>query len=115
MTHKRNTSPLDTIGKQLPYTVPEDFFVQLEENIRLAVLPQPAKPRPHRSPRIGMAAKSCAAIAASLIALCILDTSVCHPASSGMAEVEQAFTNLSPEDQHYLLSVYQDDIFMNEP
>lgn len=115
MTKKRYTSPLDTIGKQMPYTVPEDFFGQLEEDIRQAVLPQPAKPRPHRFPRIGMAAKSCAAIAASLLALCILDTSVCHPASSGMAEVEQAFTNLSPEDQHYLLSVYQDDIFMNEP
>lgn len=115
MTHKRYTSPLDTIGKQLPYTVPEDFFGQLEKDIRQTVLQQPAKQRTHKLPHLGMAAKSCAAIAASLLVLCILDTSVCHPASSGMAEVEQAFTNLSPEDQHYLLSVYQDDIFMNEP
>ena len=30
------------------------------------------------------------------------------------ADVEQAFANLSLEDQAYMLEIYQDDIFMNE-
>ena len=30
------------------------------------------------------------------------------------AHVEQAFDNLSNDDQTYILSVYQEDIFINE-
>ncbi|EJX01314.1 hypothetical protein EVA_10571 [gut metagenome] len=32
-----------------------------------------------------------------------------------MSDVEQMFANLSMDDQDYMLSVFQDDLFMNEP
>ncbi len=31
-----------------------------------------------------------------------------------MAQVEQAFANLSGEDRTYMLMIYQEDIFINE-
>ena len=54
-------------------------------------------------------------VAAASIALLF----VFHPFSpkeetDSFSHVEQAFANLSQEDQAYMLAVYQEDIFMNE-
>ena len=48
-----------------------------------------------------------------------LDDPEAHPFSlkeetDSFSHVEQAFANLSQEDQAYMLAVYQEDIFMNE-
>lgn len=34
--------------------------------------------------------------------------------TDSFAPVEQAYAQLSPDDQAYMLEVYQDDVFLNE-
>ena len=105
----------DRVGKRMPYTVPDDFFAEMEANVRQKLEKQPAtgvkKPRPYM--RIVMTALTTAAAVAALVLVLNRSVHVTHPVV-GFAEVEQAFGNLAAEDQTYLVSVYQDDIFMNE-
>lgn len=105
----------DRVGKRMPYTVPDDFFAEMEANVRRELEKQPAagvkKPRPYM--RIVMTALTTAAAVAALVLVLNRSVHVPHPVV-GFAEVEQAFGNLAAEDQTYLVSVYQDDIFMNE-
>ena len=54
------------------------------------------------------------AVAAS-IALLLVFSPVSHQRQTdSFSKVEQAFANLSREDQAYMLAVYQEDLFMNE-
>ena len=54
------------------------------------------------------------AVAASLALLLVLHPFASDEPTDGFTHVEQAFANLSLEDQAYMLEIYQDDIFMNE-
>ena len=108
----------DRVGKRMPYTVPNDFFAEMEANVRQELEKQPSagvkgvkKPRPYM--RIVMTALTTAAAVAALVLVLNRSVHVPHPVV-GFAEVEQAFGNLTAEDQTYLFSIYQDDIFMNE-
>lgn len=55
-----------------------------------------------------MAAAACAAL------VLLLRTAAPETQDDGLTEVEQAFADLSTEDQAYMLDFYMDDIFMNE-
>lgn len=108
----------ENIGKRMPYSTPEGFFDELEENIwREVGKPatatadtQPARKR--RNMRtltkvvLGMTA------AAALLAAMNLNLYKADAATS--ADIEEAFSQLSADDQEFILSVYQDDVFFNE-
>lgn len=101
------------IGKRMPYRTPEGFLDEMEANIWKEVqggLPQTYK---HKTYRLRIFATSLA-VAAS-IALLFVFSPVSHKGQSdSFSKVEQAFANLSQQDQAYMLSVYQEDLFMNE-
>ena len=78
----------ENIGKRMPYSTPEGFFDELEENI------------------VGAAA------AAALLVAVNLNLYKADAATS--ADIEEAFSQLSADDQEFMLSVYQDDVFFNE-
>ena len=49
------------------------------------------------------------------IALLLVFSPLSHKEQTdSLSRVEQAFANLSQEDQAYMLAVYQEDLFMNE-
>lgn len=91
------------IGKQMPYTTPDGFFDQLEEDIRKEV--KPAKSH--------SLLRTVLAVAASVALIAI---SMNFPKSDKVSinDVDQAFSQLTADDQDYLLDIYQEDVFINE-
>ena len=100
------------IGKQMPYTVPDGFFDQLEENVMNEVKAQPAR---KKATVLRMAIRAAIAIAAC-IALFLVVKKVLPQDNDTITDdfenVELAFNNLSTEDQDYLLDVYQEELFL---
>lgn len=102
-------------GKRMPYTVPDNFFAEMEENVWQEVSRQEPAASPKRKfTYIRMAIKSVAAVAAVVALFFLFNTGLSDDATGELSDVELAFANLSTEDQAYLLEVYQDDIFMDE-
>ncbi len=91
------------IGKRMPYSIPDGFFDQLEEDIRKEV--KPAKSH--------SLLRTVLAVAASVALIAI---SMNFPKSDKVSinDVDQAFSQLTADDQDYLLDIYQEDVFINE-
>lgn len=106
-----NNFNFDTIGKRMPYTVPEGFFDQMEEKI-LAEARKDMRRKP-RTLRVVMRS-ILAAAACVAIAFTIQWGFRTSSQQVNAQDVEQAFSELSQTDQAYILAVYQDDIFMSE-
>ena len=93
------------IGKRMPYKTPEGFLDEMEANVWREV--QDELPKAHhkrKTFRLRVFAGAMA-VAASISP---------KEETDSFSHVEQAFANLSQEDQAYMLAVYQKDIFMNE-
>ena len=112
-----NQFNFDKIGKRMPYTVPDDFFTTLEQNVMAEVK---GKKR-GRGFRIAFGAILGTAAAVALI-VTANKFMVKDAATPGMeTELEQAyckaeisaFSNLSDEDQDFLIEVYEEDLFIN--
>lgn len=103
-------------SKRLPYTTPDGFFDTLEANVWSAVkddyltAASPAGKSFRRSIIVRWAVTAAASVALFFIA----DMGYRQQHACGIDEVNQAFSRLSSDDQAYLLSVYQDDVFINE-
>lgn len=99
------------IGKRMPYSTPDNFFDKLEKEVK-ASLPNECKPK--RTRVITLAVLSAAA---SLLLLIGIGTTIdsknnaANEEKCNMVAVEQAFNNLTDNDQAALLSIYQDDVF----
>lgn len=100
------------IGKRMPYLTPQGFFDEMEENLLKEVRTEPIASPKHKFLSIRFITGI--AVAASITLLFIFNLKNHESHSNGFLKVEQAFSNLSSEDQTYMLEVYQDDIFMNE-
>ena len=105
------------IGKQMPYTVPDGFFDQLEENVMKAWNVDHNK-REEKSSSSGkgktirIAIHTLLAVAACLALFLIVKKALPQrndAAIDDFTNVELAFNNLSTEDQDYLLEVYQEE------
>ena len=102
------------IGKQMPYTVPDGFFDQLEENVMNEVVK--AQPARKKAQMVRMAIRAALAVAAC-IALFLVVRNVLPQGQAAATDdfdnVELAFNNLSTDDQDYLLEVYQEEQFLD--
>ena len=109
------------IGKQMPYTVPDGFFDQLEENVMKKWKEEGGKSKEDTSSSrkariIRMAFRTLLAAAACLALFLIVRKALpqgSDTVTDDFANVELAFNNLSTEDQDYLLEVYQEEQFLN--
>ena len=110
------------VGKRMPYSTPDDFFKDMEANILNAVkddIPQPVRIEPKKRSLIRGMWVAALAVAASVAVLLVLNIDFSASSSqpsqvnNGIQEVDQAFAQLSSADQAYLLSVYQEDVFLN--
>lgn len=104
------TFSFDTIGKKMPYTVPEGFFEDLEAKVLSEVKPE-ASPLPRK--RNVKTIRLILAVAAAITLLMVLNVSLWRNHTTDAQEVEQAFSELTHDDQDFLLAVYQNDVFIN--
>ena len=121
-----NTEKFDfgKVGKRMPYSTPDDFFKDMEANILEQVKddkPKPVRIQPKKRPLMKVIWAAAMAVAASVAVLLILHIDFAAPHSSlpsqadnEMQAVDQAFAQLSSADQAYLLSVYQEDVFLDD-
>ena len=112
----------DQVGKRMPYSTPEGFFKEMEANILEQVKndkTQPVRIQPKKRPLMKVIWATAMAVAASVAVLLVLNIDFSASSSqpsqvnNGIQEVDQAFAQLSSADQAYLLSVYQEDVFLN--
>lgn len=120
-----NGFDFDKIGKRTPYTTPEGFFSNLEEDIwkevkssfqekenaeAVAPIQQTERKRTKRP----ILMWSIMAVAASVALALVVNMGFAKTDEATIEDVDQAFSQLTTEDQTYLLSVYQEDVFINE-
>lgn len=102
----------DNIGKREPYTVPDDFFANLQTKIgQSAATKRKTKIMPWKIAISSVA--SVAAIIAIVFALG-LPNQQSTPHKYSLDDVEQNFAQLCEADQQYILETYQEDIFLND-
>lgn len=104
------TDDFRSVGKRMPYRVPPGFFERLEQQVRAEAA---------RRRMVSQASRRIAwgglTVAAVVTALCFLlgQPAVQVPATAGeLADIEQAFMQLSAEDQDFVLEMYSDDVFL---
>ncbi len=103
---------LNTVGKDMPYTVPAGFFEQMQANVHAELQSRrKAKRRHTRIVAFGLAAvASCAAAVAIFFApgRQAVDT------RTDFNDVQQAYSQLTADDQAYVQMVYSDDVFIED-
>lgn len=108
---KKEKYDFGRVGRRLPYTVPDGFFETMENNVmqELDLKPEETFGKHGRIVRLALVSVAAAAI----VSLFFIGTGHHQIPADGFAAVAQAFDRLSEEDQEYLFSIYQDDIFIN--
>lgn len=102
----------DKVGKRMPYQVPDSFFAQLESNVMQEVKSEVAVAKKLRFRQITWGTIIGAAAAVALLVTVNLKSTTVNEYSA--EAVNQAFSQLQPVDQAYLLEVYDEDVFLNE-
>ena len=100
----------NNIGKKMPYTVPDGFFDQLEEQVMNEVKAEPAQKKSAKTIRIAI--RTLLAVAACIALFLVVKKTLPQDNDATIDDftsVELAFNNLSTEDQDYLLEVYQEE------
>lgn len=102
----------DRIGKRLPYTTPNGFWDDIENNVWETVKQEMQPSKPKRNSCLWYSVTG-GLVAASIALLVVFNLLPNHPRSN-FEDVERAFANLSSSDQDYLFETYQNDLFMND-
>lgn len=120
-----------TDNKKNPYTTPEGFFDNIEDRIwqevksdftnndkeqeqTAAPVVNATKAPQRKTSHLQLFIGTVAAVAASFALVFFLHTQSRPQASYTMSDVDQAFNRLSADDQAFMLSVYEQDVFINE-
>ena len=106
--NKTGKFDFDKVGKRMPYSTPEGFFKEMEANILEQVKndkPAPVRIQPKKRSLRKVIWTAAIAVAASVAVLLVLNIDF-SASSSQPSQVSYA-------DQAYLLSVYQEDVFLN--
>lgn len=123
------------IGKRLPYTAPEGFLDQMEDQVMATLKDEMhTSPLDPSSPQVSANEKETpkvmllhsrhqkriiysvfgGLVAASIALLLVFGIQGKSQKVDDLEVLEQAFSQLSPSDQNYLLTVYQNDLFLNQ-
>ena len=111
----------EQVGKRMPYNVPDGFFDLLEQNVMAEVKAdngESAQPKPkvQKAHIVKMAIRTILAAAAAVALFFVVTKNL--PSDDTQADtfelVELAYNDLSPEDQEYLMEVYEEDVFLIE-
>ena len=113
------TFDFEQVGKKMPYNVPDGFFDQLEQNVMAEIKAdniESAQPKPKdqkaRTVKMTFRIILTAAAAVALFFVVTKNLPSDNTQTDTFAKVELAYNNLSPEDQEYLMEIYEEDVFM---
>jgi hypothetical protein len=107
----------EQVGKRMPYNVPDGFFDQLEQNVMAEVMADnTATDKPRQKARtLKIAIRTILAAAAAVTLFFVVTKNMpSDTTEDSFANVELAYNNLSPEDQEFLIEIYEEDVFMIE-
>ena len=94
---------LEKIGKQVPYTVPDGFFEEMEERLLQEVATKKKKSSLRK-----VALWTGLAVAASLALLLVLRQGIISTKDNSFEQMEMAFNQLSDDDQLLILDYYDE-------
>lgn len=100
------------VGKRMPYSVPDNFFDQLEADVIKEVTKETAQPMNHKK-ALRIALRSALTIAASVALFFVVQFLLPKDDTDGFEPVQLAYNNLSVEDQEFLTEIYEEDEFIN--
>ncbi len=111
----------DQVGKRMPYTMPHGFLDDLEANVLATVAADApvapiaaAQPTVKRRSYLKVVWLSALSTAAAITLFLVMHTGFTASADApSWQTVDEAFAQLSDEDQAFLIDVYQDDVFLN--
>ena len=95
------------IGKRMPYNTPDGFFDKLEDDVW-------KKMKNDKPAKLHLLIRSVIAIAASIALVLVIHMNFSKSNNVSINDVDQAFSQLTTDDQTYLLNIYQNDVFINE-
>lgn len=102
------TQDLERAPRHTPYAVPDGFFETFESRMILAAGIDRARRRRRR-----LAGWAAAASVALLVGLGYAATRIQQPEPAADGDMLTLFDSLSESDQNYLVSTYQEDVFLN--
>lgn len=111
----------EQVGKRMPYTTPHGFLDDLEANVLTTVAADApvapiaaAQPTVKRRSHLKVVWLSALSAAAAVTLFLVMHTGFTASADApSWQTVDEAFAQLSVEDQAFLIDVYQDDVFLN--
>lgn len=100
-----------TVGKRMPYVMPEGFLADMESRVMESVEANAATRGKSRIYHLFRSMVAAAAVATLFI--------VCHNALQPRhmrvySDLDQAFENLSYDDQQFLIDNYDNDVFLSD-
>ena len=99
---------LEKMKKSTPYTVPEDFFDEMEKHLMQEVATEKKKPTIRK-----VVLWTSLAVAASLALLLVLHQRLAKTEESSFEQVEMAFNQLSDADQQLLLEYFDEMYYLD--
>lgn len=103
-------------GRRMPYTVPDGFFAEMENNVWAKVGTEHIRRRGTGRLRMRQFLRYAAATAAAAaVAFWLFPVRPAADTRHDIASVEQAFDRLDEADRLCLLETYENDTFINEP
>lgn len=116
----------DKKERKIPYTTPDGFFDKLETDVWKQVKDELVDVRTNgdtiqskktflcKVSKWRLLIGSAMAVAASVVLAFVINIKSPQQKMYTVSDVDKAFCQLSADDQSFLLSVYQDDVFINE-
>ncbi len=112
----------DKVGKRMPYRVPDEFFRNLEKTVLGRVAGEDLGAIPAEiyggagKPKAARIWRLVSSVAAAVVVLFALGGIMAQRPSAGdyMANIETAYSSLTEDEQEFLASMYEDDIFFND-
>ena len=109
----------EQVGKRMPYNVPNGFFDQLEQDVIAEVTADDTvteKPKV-KAHTVKMTFRILLAAAAAVALFFVVTKNMPSDTTTtedSFVNVELAYNNLSPDDQEFLMEVYEEDVFLIE-
>lgn len=105
------------VGKKMPFTMPDDFFAQMQANV-LAEVAKEERAKHHRKAMVKRMYLAVASIAACVclvlvIGYAVMGTGSQHKVTTSIATVDKAYDNLSVDEQQELNATYANDVYLS--
>ena len=108
------------IGKRMPYSVPAGYFDTLNAEIMQKLAQQAPAEKPNSRKRLWRIITATLSTAAVVTIAAVITHNYLAPPTTAEKianydqQIDQAFNHLSQTDQDYLLSVYQDNLYIDD-